>query len=231
MKQLKQTFTRSILINQEEISYNLSYSKKAKYMRMQISRAGGLEIILPRGFDLVDAEKFIQNKSGWIKKHLKHRTSFQDKFSLFGNEIKVIQEFDFFIRNHKIKFEKNELKIVSPQRSRIELKKLYEIWLKHQAKKYLSERAEEIAAVNNFRINKITIRGQKTRWGSCSSKGNLSFNFSLLKYRKEVIDYVIVHELCHLREMNHSKKFWLLVGSICPEYKLLRKELKGFFEA
>lgn len=196
-------------------------------MRMQISHAGGLEIILPRGFDLVDAEKFIHNKSDWIKKHLIHRTVLQDKFFLFGSEIKIIQEFGLFTRKHKIKFEKNELKILSPAQSKAGLMRLYEIWLKHQAKKYLCERAAELAAVNNFRINKISIRGQKTRWGSCSTKGNLSFNFALLKFKKEVIDYVIIHELCHLREMNHSKKFWNLVGNICPNYKSLRKELKG----
>lgn len=196
-------------------------------MRMQISHAGGLEIVLPRGFDLVDAEKFILNKSGWIKKHLIHRTNYKNKFLLFGNEIKVTQEFGLFIRNHKIKFEKNELKITSPDQSITDLERLYEIWLRHQAKKYLYERTVELAAKNNFKINKISIRGQKTRWGSCSTKGNLSFNFGLLKYRKEVIDYVIIHEFCHLKEMNHSKKFWILVKNICPDYKLLRKELKG----
>ena len=196
-------------------------------MRMQISHAGGLEIILPRGFDLVDAEKFIQKKFNWIKKHLKHQTSYRDKYLLLGNEIKVIQEFGLFICNHKIKFEKNELRITSPEQSNIDLKRLYEIWLRHQAKKYLVKRTTELAAENNSKINKISIRGQKTRWGSCSTKGNLSFNYGLLKYRKEVIDYVIIHELCHLREMNHSKKFWILVKNICPDYKLLRKELKG----
>ncbi|MDR3628564.1 MAG: M48 family metallopeptidase, partial [Ignavibacteriaceae bacterium] len=76
------------------------------------------------------------------------------------------------------------------------------------------------------RINKVTIRNQKTRWGSCSARGNLSFNFNLVRYRKEIIDYVIVHELCHLKEMNHSNKFWNLVEKICPDYKALRRELK-----
>ena len=74
-------------------------------------------------------------------------------------------------------------------------------------------------------IGKIGIRGQYTRWGSCSSKGNLSFNYTLLQFREEVIDYVIIHELCHLKEMNHSKRFWKLVGKLCPDYKNLRKEL------
>ncbi len=194
---------------------------------MQISHAGGLELILPRGYDLVDAEKFIFNKSDWIRKHLKHQHLHHEKYLLFGSEIKVTQEFELFIKNHKLQFEKNELKIVSHANSRTELKKLYEVWLKHQAKAYLITRAIELASKYNFKINRVSIRGQKTRWGSCSTSGNLSFNFKLMERRKEVIDYVIIHELCHLKEMNHSKKFWTLVEILCPGYKLLKKELKG----
>ncbi len=196
-------------------------------MRMQISHAGGLELILPRGYDLNDAEKFILKKSHWIEKHLKSKTSTDQTYLLFGNKINVTQEFELFIKKHKIHFEKNELRIVSPANNHADIKRLYDIWLKHQAKIYLIERAIDLAKNYNFRVHKISIRSQKTRWGSCSTHGSLSFNFKLIQYRKEVIDYVIIHELCHLKEMNHSKKFWLLVEKLCPDFKSLRKELKG----
>ncbi len=104
---------------------------------------------------------------------------------------------------------------------------IYLAFLKRHAKKYLIERTNYFAKKYEFRICKIGIRGQKTRWGSCTSSEKLSFNFKLLRFRKEVIDYVIIHELCHTREMNHSKKFWKLVETYCPDYKLLRKELKS----
>ncbi|HEY6906360.1 MAG TPA: M48 family metallopeptidase, partial [Ignavibacteriaceae bacterium] len=65
------------------------------------------------------------------------------------------------------------------------------------------------------------------RWGSCSASGNISLNYKLMKYRKELIDYVIIHELCHLKEMNHSKKFWKLVEGLVTEYKSLKRELKS----
>jgi len=79
----------------------------------------------------------------------------------------------------------------------------------------------------NFKYNRISIRHQKTRWGSCSSEGNLNFNCKLLCLSNELREYVVAHELCHLAEMNHSKKFWKLVEKTIPDYKELRKELKN----
>lgn len=73
---------------------------------------------------------------------------------------------------------------------------------------------------------KVTVRNQQTRWGSCSSKGNLNFNCLLALVPDWVLDYVIVHELCHRKQMNHSCKFWLEVEKVCPDYKAARKWLK-----
>lgn len=72
----------------------------------------------------------------------------------------------------------------------------------------------------------ITVRDQKTRWGSCSSRGTLSFNYRLIFAPSTVLDYVVVHELCHLTHMNHSKDFWNMVGTILPDYKSCRKWLR-----
>ena len=72
----------------------------------------------------------------------------------------------------------------------------------------------------------ITIRDQKTRWGSCSSTGTLSFNYRLIFAPPRILDYVVVHELCHLTHMNHSKDFWNMVASVMPEYKVHRKWLR-----
>lgn len=79
-----------------------------------------------------------------------------------------------------------------------------------------------------FKIGRVSIKKQRTRWGSCSQKGNLNFNYKIALIRPELADYIIVHELCHLKELNHSKKFWDLVGLAAPEYKKLKKELLNF---
>ena len=107
-----------------------------------------------------------------------------------------------------------------------EIKIIFDAWLKHLAKKYITARTRQFSIQVWFNVGKIIIRGQKTRWGSCSARRNLSFNYKLMKYREEVIDYVIIHEMCHLKEMNHSKNFWALVENLCPDFKSLKKELK-----
>lgn len=100
------------------------------------------------------------------------------------------------------------------------------IALADEALKVIPERVEYFAKVIGVTYGKITIRNQKTRWGSCSSKGNLNFNCLLMLAPPEVLDYVVVHELCHRKQMNHSKAFWLEVEKVLPNYKEVRKWLK-----
>lgn len=94
------------------------------------------------------------------------------------------------------------------------------------AKDYFPKRAAYFAAITGGNYQRITIRDQKTRWGSCSANGTLSFNWRLMLAPPAVLDYVVVHELCHLTHMNHSKAFWSLVESACPDYRAHRKWLK-----
>ena len=227
MKSTSQPLIRSIQLSEETIPYTLKFSRKAKYLRLQIKNRGELEVVLPRGFQITDAEKFIYKKSDWIKKHLHQNGKSQNKFLLLGRQIKIIQNYDLFIKNNRVKFKGDRLIITSPSGSKVSAEEMFENWLKKLAKKSLVERVYKIANGPGFKIGKINIRGQKTRWGSCSTSGNLSFNYNLLRFRKEIIDYVIIHELCHLREMNHSEKFWMLVEKFCPDYKVLRRELKS----
>ncbi len=100
--------------------------------------------------------------------------------------------------------------------------------LKKRAAKILISRLEFFNKVYNFKYKSISVRDQKTRWGSCSRQGALNFNYRLVLLPESLLDYVAVHELCHLKEMNHSKKFWNLVSLAIPDYKERRKELEKF---
>ena len=98
--------------------------------------------------------------------------------------------------------------------------------LARQAKPVLVERTAYFAKVMGLTYERITIRAQHTRWGSCSGKGNLNFNCLLMLVPEQVRDYVVVHELCHLRQMNHSPEFWAEVEKVFPNYRVARKWLK-----
>lgn len=98
--------------------------------------------------------------------------------------------------------------------------------LAEKALEYIPRRVAHYAEIIGVTYGRITIRNQRTRWGSCSGKGNLNFNCLLMLMPKEIIDYVIVHELCHRKEMNHSTTFWKEVEKVLPDYYECRKWLK-----
>jgi predicted metal-dependent hydrolase len=98
--------------------------------------------------------------------------------------------------------------------------------LKKEALAIAQARCAQVARVYGVHYKKISIRAQKSRWGSCSQKGTLSFNYKIAALPAHVCDYIIVHEICHLLEMNHSKKFWQQVARMVPEHQKIRKELR-----
>lgn len=100
------------------------------------------------------------------------------------------------------------------------------ICLKVEAKKLVLKKLKHFNQSYNFDYKKIFIRDQKTRWGSCSKGGNLNFNYKIAALPEKMADYIIVHELCHLAEFNHSKNFWDLVSKNMPDYLEIRKELR-----
>lgn len=99
---------------------------------------------------------------------------------------------------------------------------------KEQAKVLAIKKVEDLNKIYNLTWNTISIRNQKTRWGSCSRKGNLNFNYKIALLPEHLADYIIIHELCHLKEFNHGKNFWNLVAKTLPNHKELRKELQKY---
>ena len=98
---------------------------------------------------------------------------------------------------------------------------------KQMAEKFIQERVLALNKNYGFTFQRVCVKNQKTRWGSCSKKDNLNFNYKILFLPQELSDYIVVHELCHLKELNHSKKFWKLVAQSTPDHLKRRKILKG----
>lgn len=135
--------------------------------------------------------RFLKEKEGWIKEHLKEA--------------------------EKLQKEKEDVQKLTMK----EVRQLADLALEK-----IPERVRYYAEIMKVSYGRITIRNQKTRWGSCSGKGNLNFNCLLMLAPEKVIDYVVVHELCHLIEMNHSKAFWEQVERVMPDYKVQKQWLK-----
>ncbi len=98
--------------------------------------------------------------------------------------------------------------------------------LKNKAFVLVKEKIEKFKKIYGLKTGSISVRNQKTRWGSCSAKGNLNFNYKIVLLPEKMADYIIVHELCHLKEFNHSKRFWDLVGKTVPDFLSIRKNIR-----
>lgn len=122
------------------------------------------------------------------------------------------------------KWNKNKIGSCTPESRTFKSRELQV--LADEALRVIPERVQFYAPVVGVTYGRITIRNQRTRWGSCSAKGNLNFNCLLMKAPPEVLDYVVVHELCHRLEMNHSPRFWAQVERVLPDYKVSRKWLR-----
>ena len=141
------------------------------------------------------------------------------------NEImKFVEEKQNWIKKHLVqmyvKAEEIKKQKKEPALTNADIEKLCQ-----KALSVIPDKVKYYAEIMGVTYGRITIRNQKTRWGSCSSKGNLNFNCLLMLMPDKVLDYVVVHELCHLKQMNHSKKFWKEVERYMPDYKNYKKWL------
>jgi len=100
---------------------------------------------------------------------------------------------------------------------------------KSQALQFVQNRLVHLNQTYGFVYQRVSVKNQATRWGSCSKHGNLNFHYRIIQLPPHLADYIIVHELCHLRELNHSHKFWELVAQSIPDYKMRRKQLRTIF--
>ena len=149
--------------------------------------------------------------------HLKVRAPYKVSRKEIQNFVKSKESWIF---KHLKRIEETKAEQPEPLSSE-EIEKLVQ-----KALQVLPEKVEHYARIIGVTYGRITIRNQKTRWGSCSSKGNLNFNCQLMRLPEELQDYVVVHELCHRKEMNHSSDFWKEVEYIMPDYQERRARLK-----
>ena len=204
---------------------NIKHISKKSLENSYISISDNAEVILktPKVSQnfitslLMEKEVWIRKKLFEAKLNLPIKVNIEDEVLLFGeiHSIDMPQASNLRVKLEKLK--SNAIKNVI---------KCYNSFYKDYSSAYIVPRVEYFSKIMQLDYNEIKFRKMKSRWGSCSSKKILTFNTELIKTKKELIDYVIVHELAHLKHMNHSKKFHLLVENYLPNSKEHRKELK-----
>ncbi len=224
------------------VPYSVRISNRAKFMRLVISRDRGLEIVTPKKISPSKAKGLLKDHSVWILNKIKiiYEIAECNQFRpiVEGNRIlflgkkwslrcdESLNPKGIFLENKTIYLNFTSLnQLDNPQAV---IRKLLTGWYKNQAKEIIHHGVEYYSKKMGVQFNKITIKNQKTRWGSCSSLKNLNFNWRLIMAPPEVLDYIIIHELAHLKELNHSAKFWRLVQSVCPDYHNQESWLKNY---
>ncbi|GAB6102914.1 SprT family zinc-dependent metalloprotease [Thermococcus atlanticus] len=201
---------RSINLNGREVSYEV-IRRRVKYLRIHVMPEGYLRIVSPTD----DVEEVIREKENWILRKLAlfdgiPQEAFE-KFPLFGSFYEVERGDETGIYKNRICY-----RDLSP------LGRFLRTLLKKKLLKLIGSYSPLIGRTPS----RVFIRKNRSRWGSCSSRGNLSFNLMAVSLPVDLIDYLVVHELAHLIELSHSKAFWSIVSQFHPDYRKKREELR-----
>ncbi len=219
----------------------LKKSRRAKHLRLQVGPEGRITLTVPWHTPKWAANLFLKEHAIWIEKQFKkieaqktlrppfnYRTG--DLFYYFGEPVTLdIMPSDRKRPTIKIRGDKMCITLyryITEAEGLQAVKKTIQKFYRGKAEEVIHDRLQFFNEHYGFFYNQVTLRNQKSRWGSCSRLKNLNFNWKLIMAPIEVIDYVVVHELCHLKQMNHSARYWALVAEIIPDHKQRRKWLR-----
>lgn len=216
-------------------------NQRAKHIRITVKSFENVRVTLPNRVSFTEAENFVRSKIDWIVKHQKKIKDTEKKLTVFDDET------NFQTKKYKLQINKTgedeltarifdgKINVYYPDHLGVEhksvqffIRKVIEEALRIEAKQYIPARVKELAVKYNFNYNRVFIKNIKSRWGSCSKKGNVNFTLHLMRLPEELIDYVILHELAHTKEHNHSKNFWAVLDKIYGNAKAVDRKLKNY---
>jgi len=216
--------------------FAVQVSRTARKKSASIKLEGSLvKVTVPMSLSETRVRELISKRSGWIQSKLKE----QSKQPIFKSKEYVSGEtFPYLGKNYRLKVHEGiessvKLKngylnvcVSNEDKGDATIKFMVEEWYKRHAQTRLTEKTERLAKVIGVTPSSIEVKSFKSRWGSCSSRGDISYNWKIILASHRIIDYVVVHELCHLIEHNHSAKYWKEVGKYIPDWKECRERLK-----
>jgi len=218
---------QTIQVNGKEIKYTLRQGNSKQYVTLKFLSEEELEIILPKK-RIVDIKTLLKKKAPLIqRKHSEYmQASLQkDQLLLFGKFYHI--EINKKSTEYSISLEDNKLRVNLPKsvKARDSEYEYLKKWTKRQLLEILDNYLRIYKRKMQAPINKLYIKNQKTRWASYTPQRNINFNIKLAALPKNIIEYIVIHELAHALESRHNKKFWYLVKKFCPDYKERKQEL------
>jgi hypothetical protein len=219
------------------MQYTLKRNSRTKRVSIRLDGDGEVIVTAPERVNQKTIDQFITQQQAWIdhqRQQLQQKQNLVESdgsIMIFGIKYQKVTQSDVDLPQG-IHIINDQVLLNFPYSGTSKQDSLHKkelrLFLKKSARTYLTQQAKLISTAMGLKYNQLTLRQQKTRWGSCSSQDNLSLNWRLVHYPPPLIDYVIIHELAHLSHHNHSKQFWLLVNSYDPLYKQHRQYLKKY---
>ena len=210
----------------------IEYGKRQ--LGMRVTPDMKILVKVPLHWSKEQVHSYLQKYQPWIQKQ---ETRIQES-KAFTREGKVGETYPYLGKDYSLHFQEaphkklriqisgNTLICTGQDFQAPKVIKAIQAWYKQRATEIIEDRVHHYSSIYGFKPKQIRIKSIKTRWGSCSSLGNLNFAWTLICFDLKVIDYVVVHELCHLKQMNHSPQFWRLVQGIVPDYKAQKRILR-----
>lgn len=224
------------IVDKEFGEIKIRKNKLARSVKLSVGVDGSLRASIPYYSPEFAVRRLVNGNRDEIRKMLathNAKNSYQDGDLIGKTHALFLRKFSG--EEIKISNEGNQILVQIPQELAFEnplvqseIRKTVSKILRKQAKAYLPRRIDFLAEKYGFSFEKLRFSHTGTRWGSCSSSGTISLNIALMNLPHHLIDYVIIHELCHTRQMNHSSKFWQEVEKYCPDYKKYVQEIKQF---
>ena len=224
------------IVDKEFGEIKIRKNKLARSVKLSVGVDGSLRASIPYYSPEFAVRRLVNGNRDEIRKMLathNAKNSYQDGDLIGKTHTLFLRKFSG--EEIKISNEGNQILVQIPQELAFEnqlvqseIRKTVSKILRKQAKAYLPRRIDFLAEKYGFSFEKLRFSHTGTRWGSCSSSGTISLNIALMNLQHHLIDYVIIHELCHTRQMNHSSKFWQEVEKYCPDYKKYVQEIKQF---
>lgn len=214
--------------------------RNIRYLRIRMAPERGIWVSVPYGISRRQVDGFLEENRNWILQNREKMEEHERKIGMklqIGSEVRTKLHLLKIVAARKMepsfRVEQDSLVLEMPEKwepCRVEefvrclLPEIYAL----ESRRYLPPRVEHYAGLFGFRYGRLSFRNNISNWGSCSFGNNISLNINLMKLPDEIIDYVILHELCHTVEKNHSAQFWKLVGKVCPNYAVLRNRLRKY---
>jgi predicted metal-dependent hydrolase len=205
-------------------------NRRARRYILRLRPDGGARVTVPRGGTVAEARRFAEKNVAWLEKQLLRQMQRPAGPAMWraGSEILFRGECVRLelVANGLTSLVRFGGEAIAVSDATGDLRPAVERQLRRLATRELPSRVLELAALHQLPVRRVTIRNQRSRWGSCSRRGTISLNWRLVQIPPAVRDYLVLHELAHLREMNHSRRFWSEVARLCPDYRQAERWLK-----